>query len=278
MIPHLYRVADRRREGPDVVSLAIEPTTAAGEAVLGIRPGQFNMLYAFGHGEVPISVSRLPGEAASAAPLVHTVRAVGSVSKALTDLEKGATVGVRGPFGRPWPLDRAAGKDVVIVTGGIGLAPLRPLVEELLKAPAAHGSISVLLGARSPGQHLFPKDVRHWMAPKSPLFVELTVDHVGDETWTHHVGVVTTLLAHARFRPKETVAYLCGPEVMMRFGAAELLRLGVAADDVYVSLERNMKCAVGHCGHCQLGPHFICKDGPVFSLTEVDWLWRVPQL
>ena len=279
MTPHLYRIVSRKQELADVVSIELEGANPAMDSIGTIQPGQFNMVYAFGQGEIPISVSQLPREGK---PLVHTIRAVGAVSAALCAQPLGSMIGLRGPFGRPWPLESVKGKDIVIMTGGIGLAPLRPLIEYLHDLTVSRrdqvGTVSVLCGARSPELMLFPADIRKWSGKKSPLYVDLTVDHVSARPWNHHVGVVTTLLSRARFRPEQTVAFLCGPEVMMRFGVAELLHKGVPPGGIYVSMERNMKCAVGHCGHCQLGPHFICKDGPVFSLPQVDWLWRVPQL
>ena len=232
-------------------------------------PGQFAMLYVFGAGEVPISISAIPDNA-----LVHTVRAVGSVTRALCATAEGAALGVRGPFGRGWPLARAHGRDVVVVAGGLGLAPLRPVVHELVEHRERYGRATLVYGGRSPSELLFRDELARWRAV---IDVELTVD-APEPGWTGEVGVVTRLIRRAELDPTRTVAMACGPEVMMRFAAAALLERGVPASDIWLSLERSMKCATGHCGHCQLGPLFVCKDGPVVTHEEVERLMAVPDL
>jgi NAD(P)H-flavin reductase len=226
------------------------------------------MLYAFGVGEVPISVSALPA--------VHTVRSVGAVSAAICAAPPGAQLGVRGPFGTAWPLDRAEGRDVVVVAGGIGLAPLRPVVHRLLAERERYGRVVVLYGGRSPAELLYPDEVARWRA-RFDSEVEVTVD-TADAGWHGRVGVVTGLIPRATFDPARTIAMMCGPEVMMRFTALALRDRGVAARDMFVSLERSMKCAVGHCGHCQLAQVFVCRDGPVFRWDAVEPLLRVHEL
>jgi NAD(P)H-flavin reductase len=176
-------------------------------------------------------------------------------------------VGVRGPFGTSWPVEAAEGKDVVIVAGGIGLAPLRPVIYQLQARRERYGRIALLYGARTPRDLLYGTDLLHWRS-RFDLQVEVTVDSPVRE-WKGNVGVVTTLIPHAVFGPSETMAMVCGPEVMMRFTVAELQRHGVPAEAIYLSLERNMKCAVGVCGHCQFGPYFVCRQGPVFRLPQV---------
>ena len=260
MLPAAYRVSRVRRETRDTHTLEID----AGDREFFFAPGQFNMLYAFGRGEVPISIC---GDPARPERLVHTVRAVGAISGALTTLKTGEMLGVRGPFGSPWPVQEAEARDVVLVAGGIGLAPLRSALHALLGARGRFGRIVLLYGARMPGDLLYRNELRRWRA-RSDLQIEVTVDS-GNGAWGGHVGVVTSLLGRARFDPDCSVAMVCGPEVMMRFAVRELLDRGVNPADVYVSLERNMKCAVGHCGRCQLGPEFVCKDGPVFPF---DWI------
>ncbi len=228
------------------------------------EPGQFAMLYVFGVGEVPISFSGDPGRAGR---LVHTTREVGTVTRAMRGLKSGAWLGLRGPYGRPWPLEQARGHDVVLVAGGIGLAPLRPVVYAIAARRAEYGRVVVLLGARSPADVLFQRELERWRAV-SGIEVRVTVDH-GTRTWPGDVGVVTDLIPGAPVRPEESVALVCGPEVMMRFAAAALASRGVRAERVFVSLERNMKCAVGLCGRCQFGPELVCRDGPVFPYERV---------
>ena len=269
--PVAYRVADRRRETHDAWTLRLEAVD--GNAVPSFSPGQFSMLYVFGSGEVPISISAIP-EAGAA--LVHTVRAVGAVTRTLCAAQPGAAVGVRAPFGRGWPLAAAEGRDVVVVAGGLGLAPLRPVVHELIARRDRFGRVAVLYGGRSPSDLLYRDELDEWRRTDA-IDVELIVD-APEEGWQGQVGVVTKLIRRASFDPANTVAMACGPEVMMRFAATALRERGVAPSDVWLSLERSMKCATGHCGHCQLGPLFICKDGPVVRHDRVERLMRTPGL
>jgi NAD(P)H-flavin reductase len=254
MLPVARRVVRARRELSDVWTVEIEPE-AGGFAFL---PGQFNMLYAFGVGEAAISIS---GDPARPDRLVHTIRAVGKVSAALAGLKAGEMLGVRGPFGQGWPVEAADGADVVVIAGGLGLAPLRPALYRLFAERKRYGRIVLLCGARSPEDILFRTEIEHWRR-QLDLEVEVTVDHAGSD-WRGNVGVVTTLIARAAFDPARAVALVCGPEVMMRFAAIELEKRGVLPEAIYISMERNMKCAIGHCGHCQFGGDFVCKDGPV---------------
>lgn len=253
LVPHRHKVTWRRRETADTVTFALEPIDAPLDS---FRPGQFNMLYAYGVGEVPISVS--------GGPLVHTVRSVGAVSQAICEAAEDTVLGVRGPFGTDWSLDQFTGCDVVVVAGGIGLAPVRPAIHQLLRNGSQFGDATILIGARTPDDLIFREEIRLWQAEAR---VEVTVDHA-EPGWDGHVGVVTELIPRF-FRSDSTVALVCGPEVMIRFAAQALMREGLAADRILVSLERNMKCAVGHCGHCQFGPEFICRDGPVFPYSRV---------
>jgi NAD(P)H-flavin reductase len=262
MLPQPYRVQRVRREIPDTFTLELEPEE--GVEIPPFASGQFNMLYVFGVGEIPISIS---GDPARRRPLVHTTRAVGTVSKAMRELQPEDVIGVRGPFGSHWPIERALGKDVVMVAGGIGLAPLRSAMYQAISHREKYGKVALLYGARTPEDILYRREVEHWRA-HFDLEVYVTVDRATG-TWRGSVGVVTKLIPRAPFEPRNTVAMICGPEVMMRFTAAELEKRGVATDDIFVSMERNMKCAIGQCGHCQYGPHFICKDGPVFQYSHV---------
>ncbi|MFE0513002.1 FAD/NAD(P)-binding protein [Streptomyces sp. NPDC058964] len=266
--PLPYRVAETRAETADVRSLELVPV---GGELPPFSPGQFAMIYAFGIGEVPISVSALRGPHGG---LVHTVRAVGAVSTALHDLRPGDTVGLRGPYGTGWDLDAAAGQDVLVIAGGIGLAPLRPVVHAVLNRAAAYGRLGILVGTRTPGDLIYKEDIGRW---RDTAEVGVTVDRPG-LGWHGSVGVVTTLLDAFALRPDRTYALVCGPEVMMRHTARALLGRGLAAHRVQVALERNMRCGTGHCGHCQLGPLLLCRDGPVVAYDRVERLLAVREL
>jgi NAD(P)H-flavin reductase len=261
MLPTPYRVQRRRRETADTFTLELAPVQEAG---LSFAAGQFNMVYVFGVGEVPISIS---GNPLQAPRLIHTIRAVGTVTSAIRALPAGAMVGIRGPFGSAWPVSEAAGKDVVLVAGGIGLAPLRPVLYELLAQRQEYGKIVLLYGTRTPQDLLYRRDLERWRG-RFDLDVQVTVDRAMG-SWYGNVGVVTRLLQRATFAPLDTLAMICGPEVMMRFTIMELLKRGLAEEHVYVSMERNMQCAIGFCGHCQFGPTFVCKDGPVLRYDHI---------
>jgi NAD(P)H-flavin reductase len=268
MLPTPWRVRRVRRDTRDTFTLDLEPVNVGDS--LRFQPGQFNMLYVFGAGEVPISMS---GDPAKFGAMTHTVRAVGVVTKAMSRLKRGDVIGVRGPFGASWPVEGAAGKDVVIVAGGIGLAPLRPVIYHVLARREKYGRVALLYGARMPGDILYQSELEKWRG-RFDLQVEVTVDNAPTgQDWRGHVGVVTTLVGGAEFDPARTVAMICGPGVMMRFTVIELQKRGVGEEGIFISMERNMKCAVGFCGHCMFGPTFICKDGAVFRFDRVGpWL------
>lgn len=262
MVPAPYVVRSRGRETADTWTLELEPL--AGDAI-DLEPGQFAMLTAYGVGEVPISLS---GRGADGS-LIHTIRDVGAITAELCRTPRGGTIGVRGPFGTMWPLAEARGSDVVVLAGGLGLAPLRPAVEGLLARREAYGRPLLLYGARTPGDLLYPQQLEDWRA--DGLDVRLTVD-AGTRSWLDRVGFVSALLDDVTL-DESAVALVCGPEVMMRVTVGALLRRGIPAERTYVSLERSMSCGIGHCGHCQLGPMLICRDGPVFTWDEVaGWL------
>jgi len=262
MLPMPYRIQRVRQETDDTFTLEVLPEDSA--RGLSFEPGQFNMLYVFGVGEVPISISSDPGDA----PLIkHTTRVVGVVTKAMRRLKHSDTMGIRGPFGSHWPVQEAAGRDVVIVAGGIGLAPLRPALYRLMAEREKYRKIVLLYGTRTPEDMLYRHELEQWRG-KFDLEIQVTVDRAAS-SWRGNVGVVTTMIPRAPFDPSNTVAMVCGPEVMMRFTVMELLKRGVAAERTYLSIERNMKCGIGFCGHCQYGPTFICKDGPIFAFHRV---------
>jgi NAD(P)H-flavin reductase len=265
MVPVQFILAAKRRHTADTWTLELQPP-ADGERT-SFAPGQFTMLSAFGCGEVPISISGDPGDDRR---LVQTVRAVGAATRAICAAQEGDALQVRGPFGRPWPVREVAGADVLVLAGGIGLPPLRPAILELLADRARYGRLTLLYGSRSPDQLLYPEEIEAWS--QEGLEVDLTVDSAGPE-WLGHVGVVPRLVHRAELDPQATVAMLCGPEVMMRFAVAALLERGIGPERVYVSVERNMQCGIGHCGHCQLGGTLVCRDGPVYPWSELErWL------
>lgn len=271
VVPRPHRIHSLRRETSDTCTLDLEPM--AGQSAERFAPGQFNMLYAFGVGEAAISISGDPGRTGVVS---HTLREVGAVTRALGRLSPGDAVGVRGPFGHGWPLDEAAGHDVVLLAGGIGFAPLRSVVYELLAHRDRYGRIALAHGARTPGDVLFRDELEAWQE-SSWLDVAVSVDRA-TESWPGRVGVVTTLLRYLTFDPSDTIAFLCGPEVMMRFAAADLVARGVSPSSIYLALERNMQCGVGLCGHCQMGPALLCRDGPVFSFDAAEPWLRVEEI
>jgi len=270
MLPRPFRVIARKEETADTVTLDLEAEDGEG---LRFMPGQFTMLYVFGIGEVPISISGDPG---SPETLVHTVRAVGAVTQAIATLDEGDPVGIRGPYGSGWPMDATEGKDVVVAAGGIGLAPVRPVLLALLADRGRYGAVSLIYGSRTPSDLLFLEELHAWRS-RFDVEIEVTVDRA-DPGWHGDVGVVTSLLPRVAFEPENTVSVVCGPEIMMKVVAAELASRGVGSGSIYVSLERNMKCAIGFCGHCQFGPEFICRDGPVFPYERVADRMRVHAL
>ena len=269
MVPQVARVTASRRELSDVWTLDID----VGDAGFPFAPGQFNMLYAFGIGEAAISIS---GDPANPGRLIHTIRDVGKVSGALAKLQAGDTLGLRGPYGGSWPVEAAVGSDVVIIAGGLGLAPLRPTIYRLMAERDRYGRVVLLCGARTPDDILFHHELEQWRT-RLDVDVEVTVDRA-TSAWHGNVGVVTTLIPRAAFNPKRTVAMVCGPEVMMRFSAIELEKMGVSGDAIYLSMERNMKCAIGHCGHCQFSSDFVCKDGPVATWARLGRLLSMREI
>jgi NAD(P)H-flavin reductase len=270
MIPRAFSVVRTHLDTRDTVTLSLEPLDGA---PLEHRAGQFTMLHAFGVGEVPISIC---GDPTRPGPLLHTIRDVGAVTHALTGAALGTTVGVRGPFGTGWDVADGMGGDVVLVAGGIGLAPLRPAILEVVSRRADYGRVVLLYGARSPEDILFAEEMASW-AKEHDIVVEVTVDY-GPPSWTGRVGLVTALVTRAGFDPVHTVALVCGPEVMMRYAATALIARGVPDTSIRLSMERNMKCGVGLCGHCQLRELFLCVDGPVLSYDRLAPLMDVREL
>jgi len=239
-------------------------TDPAQASTYRFQAGQFNMIYLPGFGEVAISISSNPGT-----PQVvgHTIRYAGSVTRALGRLKVGDMLGVRGPYGSAWPLGKALGKSLVIVAGGIGLAPLRPALFSILRHREDYGRVVLLCGARTPADLLYTGEFERWQA--GGVEVHTTVD-LADENWRGQVGVVPTLFYRIRVDPKQTLVMTCGPEIMMRFVIYEALARRIPKESIFLSMERNMKCAIGFCGHCQFGPTFICKEGPVLNFAAIE--------
>ncbi len=235
-------------------------------------PGQFNMVYVPGYGEAAISMSS--DQETAEGLLVHTIRHVGNVTKATSRIKPGDVVGIRGPFGTAWPLDAIQGMDVVIACGGIGLPPLRGAIYHIIRNRNKYGKVTLLYGARMPKDLMYPTEYESWQ--NASIDVEVTVDR-GDEDWTGRVGVVPMWFYHFRVDPHRTAVMTCGPEIMMRFVIYEALARRIPTNQIFVSLERNMKCGQGACGHCQQGPYFICKDGPVFPFSKLESIFNVEE-
>lgn len=263
MLPKTFQVHKVTKETYDTYT--VELLNKDSKTNFIFKPGQFNMIYVFGVGEVPISISSSPKEVSY---ITHTTRSVGAVTNAINALHTGDLVGIRGPFGSNWPLEKAIGKDVIVVAGGIGLAPLRPVIYHLLSNRDKYKKVTILYGTRTPLDILYKNELEKWKS----MDIYITVDRT-DDKWNGNIGVVTTLIPQVAFDPKNTVAMLCGPEIMMRFTIQALQSKGISDKDIYISMERNMKCAIGFCGHCQFGPAFICKDGPVFCFEQVKSLF-----
>ncbi|WP_193164244.1 FAD/NAD(P)-binding protein [Microbulbifer hainanensis] len=269
MIPALLRIDRRSEEYAGTFTLHLSADD--GGALPEFMPGQFNMLYAFGTGEVAISMS---GSPTGDKGYVHTVRVHGLATQALGRLREGEQIGVRGPFGQGWPLDQVEDRDLLIIAGGLGLAPLRPLIYSLLNGNWKARRVRIFYGARRPEERLYREELPRW----SEVFeLRQSVDHA-DTAWPGHIGVITGPLQMAEVDIQSAMAFICGPEIMMRFCIQALRSKGVAESNIYLSMERNMKCAIGHCGHCQWGPNFICKDGPVFCYRDIQSWFQIRAL
>jgi NAD(P)H-flavin reductase len=266
--PMLPRRAIVRAIKPEAYGISTFTLEMADRSHFSFRAGQFNMLYLPPFGESAISMSSAPGDVSQ---FDHTIRFAGNVTRAIGRLQPGAEIGVRGPFGRSWPIEQARGRDLLLVTGGIGLAPLRPVVLDVIRRRSDFRRVLLLYGARTPADLLYTAELPEWEAAGIEILV--TVDRA-DLEWKGQVGVVPVLFYRVRLDPKSTIVFTCGPEVMMRFVVYEAIARRIQPDAIWVSLERNMKCAVGFCGHCQMGPLFICRDGPVLPFATVAPLFN----
>ncbi len=267
MTPIPFRVRSVREELSHTFTLELEPPNGSFE----FRPGQFTMVYAFGIGEVPISIS---SSASNGGTILQTIRRTGAVTHALGHLRSGAYVGIRGPYGVPWPMDDIKGRDLLIIGGGIGLAPLRPAIYYALENRDDYERVVVLYGTRTPDDILYEEELAKWGA-RTDCTTMVTVD-AADRGWNGAVGVVTRLIGRVGFDAPNTTALVCGPEIMMTVTAERLMEVhSMAPENIYITMERNMKCAIGVCGHCQFGGKFVCTDGAVFPYPEVGELFEV---
>jgi NAD(P)H-flavin reductase len=271
LIPVPWRIKKVIRETSDVFTFEFDQSESFSK--FEFLPGQFNMIYVFGTGEVPVSIS---GDPANSKILIHSVRAVGTVTKAMCKLYKNDTLFVRGPFGNDWQIAQHTGKDIILVAGGIGLAPLRPVIYHILNNRKLYGRVFLFFGARTPRDLIFRTELEKWRG-RFDLEIEITVDSF-ETGWKGNVGFVTNLIQNQQIDAAKSVALLCGPEIMMRFAVAELKKRGFKSDQILVSMERNMKCAVGFCGRCQFGVEFICKNGPVFRFNQIESIFGKPEI
>ncbi|HET8760721.1 MAG TPA: FAD/NAD(P)-binding protein, partial [Nitrospiria bacterium] len=270
-IPIPAVIVEKRAETRGIYTFRLRIRDEAQRAAFRFRPGQFNMLYVFGVGEIPISIASDPDDSDA---LDHTVRIVGNVTGVLERLSAGDAVGLRGPYGSSWPLGEAQGRDVILITGGLGCAPVVSVISYVVRRRDRYGALKILHGVKAPKDLLYRERFTAWAA-RPNTEVHLTTDQP-DRRWRHHTGVVTGLLDNLAIAPFNSVVMMCGPEGMMRAAAAYLFNAGVPAERVYVSIERNMKCAVGLCGHCQMGSEFVCKTGPVFRYDRIRQWFEHP--
>ena len=271
MLPQTAIIEGIQHEGPDIATYTLTFTDTDVRDRYRFFPGQFNMLYLPGIGEVAISISSDPSEPGT---LLHTIREAGNVTSAIARLKKGNVIGMRGPYGSAWPVERSEDYDLIIVGGGIGLAPLRPAIYHVIRHREKYGQVTILTGARSPNDLLYPDEYDAWR--EHDIEVVVTVDRA-DKSWRGHVGVVPMMFYSLRPDPQRTIIFTCGPEIMMRFVVYEALARRIPKERIYVSLERNMKCAIGFCGHCQFGPQFLCKDGPILSYSQIEPFFGVEE-
>jgi NAD(P)H-flavin reductase len=271
MVPQSAIIKGIHHDTMDIATYSLAFTDPAAAESYRFLPGQFNMLYLPGIGEAAISISSDPARPET---LLHTIREAGNVTGAIARLKKGDLIGVRGPFGSAWPVEKAEGHDLIFVSGGLGLPPLRPAIYHVARHRQRYGQVTILAGARSPADLLFPEEYDVWR--QHDIEVIVTVDRA-DDSWRGHVGVVPMMFYQLRPDPRRTIVFSCGPEIMMRFVIYEALARCIPKEHIYLSLERNMKCAVGFCGHCQYGPFFLCKEGPVLRFDRLEPFFGVEE-
>ncbi len=261
---HAARIMGKREETPDVWTFRLRFEAQNIADRFAFKGGQFNMVYLFGVGEVPISIMSDPDDKEG---LDHTIRIVGRVTRGIEKLNVGETLGIRGPFGKGWPLEEAKGKDIVVITGGLGCAPVVGAIEYIFRRREDYGQIKILHGVKTPRDMLYKARFETWA--RYPDTQVLLASDQPAKAWHYHVGVVTELFDMVDITPEKTIVMMCGPEIMMQAGAKHLAARGVPPQQMYLSMERNMQCGIGLCGHCQVGPYFACKDGPVMTYDQV---------
>lgn len=266
-LPKPVEIVRRVQETPGVFSLRLRFVNPRDASNFAFQPGQFNMIGLPGSGEIPISIVSDPEDELG---LDHTIRAVGRITEALSKLDVGAQISLRGPLGRGWPLTQAQGQDVLILTGGLGCAPSISAIHYILRRRELFGRLTIIQGVRHGDDLIWHSRYEQWR--KEPNTQVLLAADEESQSWNNYVGHATDLIARADLDSQHTLAMMCGPEIMMHNGVIRLNEIGIPDDAIYLSMERNMHCGIGHCGHCQIGPHFVCKNGPVFNYTEIrDW-------
>lgn len=268
--PFEAEILERIEESPAIFTLRSRFTDPVIQSQYHFQPGQFNMVYLYGVGEVAISIVSDPDDANM---ISHTIRAVGRVTKGMARLKAGDHLGIRGPYGRGWPLQSAQGRDVLLITGGLGCAPVVGVINYIMRRRDIYRRLIIIQGVKHSTDLIWRHRYQQWaQAPETQVL--LAADAAGPG-WPWHVGRVTTLLDQAHFNHDNCIVMMCGPEIMMRLTSTILIKRGVTEENIWLSMERNMQCAIGHCGHCQYGDKFVCKDGPVFCYTEVKELFGV---
>lgn len=268
MIPIPFVISKIKKETKDTFTIELDTPNK-----FEFKAGQFNMLYLFGVGEVAISIS---GDPSKREKLVHTIRNVGSVTNRISNLKKNDVLGVRGPFGSSWQIENFQNKDILIIAGGLGLAPVRPIIYYILNNRNSFNKVTILYGTKNPNEIIFKNELHKWKS-SFDIDLQIIVDNP-DSNWKGNTGLITTLIKNLNFVPDNTIAMICGPEIMMKVSSIEVQNKGLNPQNIYLSMERNMKCAIGLCGHCQYGSKFICKDGPVFSYLEIKHLLDIWEL
>jgi sulfhydrogenase subunit gamma (sulfur reductase) len=269
-LPHDAQIVERVQEAPSIFSLRLRFADPEVHSAYRFQPGQFNMLYLYGVGEVPISIVSDPEDPHV---LSHAIRALGRVTKGLDQLRPGDHVGLRGPYGRGWPLEQAEGRDVLVITGGLGCAPVVSVINYLVNRRQMFGTLTILQGVKHTADLIWRERYERWA--RLPRTHVLLAADVGGPGWPWHIGPVTLLLDKVELNPTGCIVMMCGPEVMMRAACRDLVGRGVPEEAIWMTLERNMQCGVGHCGHCQIGGQFVCRDGPVFPYPEIKPLFGV---
>jgi sulfhydrogenase subunit gamma (sulfur reductase) len=272
MSPEPAEIVEKRSFGPNIHAYRLRLVDPSARPRFDFVPGQFNMVYMPGIGEVAISPSSDPDDE----DLEHTIRIIGRTTRVIDGLGPGDVLGLRGPYGNGWPLSEARFKDVLVITGGLGCAPVTGAIDYMFRRRESYGHLTILHGVKKPADLVHRSRFEVWRRERDTT-VLLTADQP-DRAWRDRSGVVTELFDEVVIDPGRTIVFMCGPEVMMHYGIRNLRGRGVPAGRIFLSLERNMKCALGSCGRCQLGPEFVCKDGPIFPLSRIARFFAVSGL